>query len=266
VVVLDHLHWTADQRSGASAGVHGAFTAGDVIVNGQTFPGSADQLTTVFTAVNAALAPTGLHVTLPVAHKTANGIAVPPLAIGIDNSTLGASVVNPVLTASQPVQEQVKNILFGISCKFGSVFTIEDIFLSAVDGTGGLDLLLGGVAAGSDGTSYANPFGNVTLGSSGALGSSSVPGAATSTVGGLPGAAPPPGTAGVGSVPGAAPQLAGNSHASASCATTSPAHWPHCSDGNALVVGLLGLAAVTAIGGGDWLATRRRRRLPQLDI
>lgn len=268
VVVLDDLHWSADQRSGAGAKAEGAFTAGDVIVNGQKYPGSADQLAAVFQAVNAALAPTGLHVTVPVAHKTANGIAVPPLAIGIDDSSLGATVVNPVLTASQPVQEQIKNILFGISCKFGSVFTIEDIFLSAVDGTGGLDLLLGGVNARSDGTSYANPFGNVALGSSSAaLGSASLPGTTSSTVGGgLPGAAPPPAAAGVGSVPGASPQLAGNSQSSASCATTSPAHWPHCSDGNALVVGLLGLAAVTAIGGGDWLATRRRRRLPQLDI
>ena len=198
VVVLDHLHWTADQRSGAGAAVHGAFTAGDVIVNGQTYPGSADQLATVFTAVNAALAPTGLHVTLPVAHKTANGIAVPPMSIGIGESALGAAIVNPVLTATQPVQEQIKNILFGISCKFGTIFTVEDIFLSAVDGTGGLDLLLGGANASSDGTAYANPFGNVSLGGSPALGSTSVPGATTSTVGGLPGAAPPPTSAGVG--------------------------------------------------------------------
>ena len=138
--MLDNLHWTADQRSGAGAAARGAFTAGDIIVNGQTYPGSADQLATVFTAVNAALAPTGLHVTLPVAHKTANGIAVPPMAIGIGESALGATIVNPVLTATQPVQEQIKNILFGISCKFGTIFTVEDIFLSAVDGTGGLDL------------------------------------------------------------------------------------------------------------------------------
>ena len=137
MVVLDNLHWTADQRSGAGAKAEGAFTAGDVIVNGQKYPGSADQLATVFDAINAALAPTGLHVTLPVAHKTANGIAVPPLSIGIDNSALGASVINPVLTATQPVQEQIKNILFGISCKFGTIFTVEDIVLSAVDGTGG---------------------------------------------------------------------------------------------------------------------------------
>jgi len=77
---------------------------------------------------------------------------------------------------------------------------------------------------------------------------------------------PPPATTGVGSPPAASPLLAGNSRASQSCATTSPAHWPHCSDGNALVVGLIGLAAVVAIGGGDWLATRRRRQIPQLEI
>ncbi|MGN6523540.1 MAG: hypothetical protein ACTHMZ_10140 [Actinomycetes bacterium] len=170
VVVLDHLHWSADQRSGSGAHDRGSFTVGDVIVNGQTYPGSADQLATVFTAVNTVLAPTGLHVTIPTPRKTANGIAVPPMSIGIDNSALGASIVNPLLTASQPVQEQVKNVLFGISCKFGSIFTIEDIFLSAVDGTGGFDLQLGGVTASSDGTAYDTPFGDVILGSSSALG------------------------------------------------------------------------------------------------
>lgn len=266
VVVLDHLHWLADQRSGSGAHAKAAFTVGDVVVNGQTYPGSADQLAAVFTAVNAVLAPTGLHVSIPTPVKSANGISVPPLSIGIDDSTLGASVVNPVLTATQPVQEQIKNVLFGISCKFGSVFTVEDIFLSAVDGTGGFDVKLGGVTAGSDGTAYANPFGDVSLGSSAALGGASASTGVPATVNGLPGAAPPPATAGVGSPSAAAPQLAGNSQTSASCATTSPANWPHCSNGNALVVGLLGLAAVVAIGGGDWLATRRRRRLPQLDI
>jgi len=267
VVVLDNLRWTADQRSGAGAYARASFTAGDVIVNGQTQSGSADQLATVFDAVNSVLAPSGLHVSLPVVKKTSNGVTVTPLSIGIDDSTLGAAIVNPVLTASQPVQEQIQNILYGFSCKFGTAFTVEDIGLSAVDGTGGADLVFGGVSAASDGTSYANPFGNVSLGSgSAALGTASAPGSTTSTVGGLPGTAPPPAAGAVGSVPGAAPQLAGNSQTSASCASTSPAHWPHCSDGNALVVGLLGLAAVAAIGGGDWLATRRRRRLPQLDI
>jgi hypothetical protein len=270
VVVLDGLHWSADQRSGSGAYARGAFTAGDVIVNGQKQSGSADQLATVLTALNSVLAPSGLHVTLPVTKKTSSGITVTPLTIGIDDSTLGASIVNPVLTASQPVQEQIQNILYGISCKFGTAFTVEDIGLSAVDGTGGADLVFGGVSAASDGNSYANPFGNISLGSSSAStalgGSAAVPGITSTTPGGLGGAAAPPATAGVGAVPGTSPQLAGNSRTTSSCATTSPANWPHCSDGNALVVGLLGLAAVTAIGGGDWLATRRRRRLPQLEI
>lgn len=266
VVVLDHLHWTADQRSGAGSYARGAFTAGDVIVNGKAQSGSADALATVFAAVNAVLAPSGLHVSLPVTKKTANGISISPLSIGIDDSTLGGTVVNPVLTASQPVQEQIQKILYGFSCKFGTAFTVEDIGLSAIDGTGGADLVFGGVSASSDGTTYANPFGSVSLGSSSAaLGSPSTPGG-SSTVAGLPGGATPPNAAGVGAPGGTAPQLAGNSRVSASCATTSPANWPHCSNGSALVVGLLGLAAVLGIGGGDWLATRRRRRLPQLDI
>lgn len=264
VVVLDHLHWSATQRTGAGAGEHGAFTVGDIVVNGQTVPGSADQLASTIAAINTVLASTGVHLSLPALHKTVGGVAVPPLVIGIDNSQLGAQVVNPILTATQPVNEQVENILFGITCKFGSIFTVKDILLSAFDGTGGLDLELGGVTAGSDGTSYANPFGSVALGSAGATpagGPASAPVAVTP----LPAGAPPV-TSGAVPSAAAAPRLAGSSRVSSTCSTTSPANWPSCTSGNALVVGLIGLATVAAIGGADWLATRRRRRLPQLDL
>jgi hypothetical protein len=270
LAVFHNLHWTATQQSGAGAQATGTFTIGDATVAGQHFPAGSDAAKTAFDALNSALAQSGLHVTVPAPKKVGTQLVVPPLEIGIDNSALGATVVNPVLTASQPVFEQVEKAVLGFSCKFGTAFTLRDIFLAAVDGTGGLDLKLGGVAAGSDGTSYGNPFGAVELGtSSGAplptsSGVSTGGSTTTGAIGG--GAAPPPTTAGTAAPPVAAPQVAGATKLASSCATTSPAKWPKCSNGAALAVGLLGLAAVAGVAGGDWLATRRRRRMPALDL
>jgi hypothetical protein len=219
--------------------------------------------------VNKALATTGLHLTVPTPTKRSDGtVAIAPMSLGIDDSKAGATLLDPVTTATQPIQQQLAQALLKFSCKSGSALLLKDIGLGAVDGTGGFDLKFGGVSAGTTAVAYTNPFGDVQLGTSAgslsggsAAGGTTVPGSAGSAGGGIPG-----GPSTVGSVPGSTPQLAGQTKLAESCATTSSAHWPSCSNGAALAAGLLGLAAVGGIGGADWLMTRRRRRLPQLDL
>lgn len=265
-VVLSNVQWSATQRSGSHASMGHDFSIGQVEVGGQTMPASSDSLQSTFDAINKALSPTGLHVTLPTAKKiSGGGIAVPPLSVGIDQSALGGTVINPIVTAAGPVKDKVIAALLGFSCKFGSPLTVGDILLSALDGTGSLDLQFGGVTAGSAGQAYANPFGTPGVPAppvpqqAAATGhGASTP--TTTTAGALP-------TAGSGTTPPApAPQLAGEQTQTESCASTSPANWPSCSNGAALAAGLIGLAAVGGVAGADWLVTRRRRRLPELDL
>jgi hypothetical protein len=266
-VVLTDVHWTAAQRSGTHASMSHAFSIGQVLVGGKSLPTSSDALGSTLASVNKALATTGLHVTVPAAHRiSGGGIAVPPLSIGIDESTLGGAVLNPVLTKAGPVKDKAVNALLGMSCKFGTPLTVADIVLSAIDGTGALDLQFGGVTAGSEGISYADPFGVP-----------SQPGRPVSTTGPAPTGhgAPAAQQATTGSLPAAAggsspaapaPQVAGAAAQTSSCASTSPANWPSCSNGAALAAGLIGLATVGGVAGADWLVTRRRRRLPELDL
>ena len=267
-VVLNNLHWTATVRTGSHPSSSGTFTMGDATIAGHVVPVTPGTAATVFDTINKALADTGLHLTLPTPRKTADGgIAIPPLSVGIDDSKAGGAILDPINTATQPVQQQLAQALLQISCKMGTPLLLKDIGLGAVDGTGGVDLKFGGVSAGTTAVAFTNPFGNVALGSSSpqlvggttaAGGSSGIAPAAGGAVGGPAGA--------VGSPPGSAPQLAGSSKVAESCATTSPANWPSCSSGSALVAGLLGLVAVAGVGGADFLATRRRRRLPDLDL
>jgi hypothetical protein len=267
LVVLTNVHWAANQRSGTHAAVDHAFSIGHVTVAGQSLPASGDALGSTLAAVNKALGPTGLHVTIPAAKRTSGGgIAVPPLSVGIDKSALGEAVLNPVLTAAGPVRDKIVNALLGYSCKFGTPLTVGDILLSAINGTGSLDLQLGGVTAGSEGRAYANPFGTAghvppPLGNAGTTPTDGHAGSApAATTGELPSGS------GTSAPPAPAPQLAGAQTQTESCASTSPANWPRCSNGAALAAGLIGLAAVGSVAGADWIVTRRRRRLPEIDL
>jgi hypothetical protein len=267
LVVLTNVHWAADQRSGTHAAAKHAFSIGHVAVAGKSLPASSDALGSTFAAVNKALAPTGLHVTIPTGKRTSgDGIAVPPLSVGIDKSALGGAVLNPVLTAAGPARDKVINTLLGISCKFGSPLTLGDILLSALNGTGSLDLQFGGVTAGSEGKAYASPFGSVGQAPLPTTNTTSQPSGRGTAAAAPPSAGRLPSASTATSPAAPAPQLAGAQTHTESCASTSPANWPSCSNGAALAAGLIGLVAVGSVGGADWLVTRRRRRLPELDI
>ena len=264
-VVLHNLHWTATVRTGSNPARSGTFTMGDATVAGQTIPVTPSTAGTVLDSINKAIAQTGLHLTLPQPSKTADGgIAIPPLSVGIDDSQTGGSLLNPIDTATQPVQQQLAQALLSFSCKTGTLLLLKDIGLGTVDGTGGFDLKFGGVSAGTTAIAFTNPFGSAQFGS--AAGSLNGPSGTAANPRTTTTGAVPRGTGPVGGVPASQPQLAGKANVVASCATTSPAHWPSCSNGAALAAGLLGLAAVLGVGGADFVVSRRRRRLPQLDL
>jgi len=267
MVVLKNMHWSASLRTGTKPSMSGAFTIGDAVIAGQKQAVGPDSAGTVINAVNKLIATSGLHLTLPSIQKNAvGGLTISPLSLGIDNSQLGAQLIDPLNNATQPEQQALVQILLGINCQAATPLLLEDIAVGAADGTGSADLLFGGVSVSSSAVAYSNPFGSVQLGSSSAppLGRGVVPPAATTGTAGVSPSLPSGGT--VGAIPGATPKLAGQAQVTQSCATTSPAHWPSCSNGAALAAGMLGLVAVVGVGGADFFVTRRRRRLPELDL
>ncbi|HET6910537.1 MAG TPA: hypothetical protein VFH54_14460 [Mycobacteriales bacterium] len=266
IVVLKNMHWSASLRTGTKPSMSGTFTIGDAVIAGHEQAVGPASAGSVLNAVNALIAASGLHLTPPTIKKnTTGGLTISPLTLGIDNSQLGATVVNPLNNATQPEQQQLVQILLGINCQFATPLLLEDIAVGAADGTGSADLLFGGVSVSSNAVAYSNPFGSAQLGTSSGqpLGGVSSPATAAGS-GGVGSSLPAGGT--VGAAPGNTPQLAGQAQVTQSCATTSPAHWPACSNGAALAAGLLGLVAVVGVGGADFFVMRRRRHLPELDL
>jgi hypothetical protein len=193
-----------------------------------------------------------------------------PLTIGIDNSKLGGSLINPVLNALQPITNPLRKALTDATCKTGAVLSALDLLTSALDGTGGLDINLGGVSAESDGKTYSNPFGQPPPATTPPTSTGPRGGSPAAPGGGSPGgvspAKLPPSSVGPADGGGGTSPVVANTVASSRCSTTSSAGRPSCSSGAALVVGLIALGTVGAIGTADFLAMRRRRRLPQVEL
>jgi hypothetical protein len=257
-VVLRGLHWEARRQTGARSSALTEFTIGSATVNGSSMPTSGSSLPATLAAVNRALTSTGLHVTAPTVSRRAGVFAVGPLSIGIDNSRLGGMIINPLIDALGPVTDPVVNTLTGAVCQLGSFYSLVNLLLSGFDGIGGLDLEIGGASATVNDTTYANPFGTATFPGTNAAGPAP-PGA--SATGGKAG--PLPGTSSSTGA-GPPPQLAGQPEVSSSCATTSPAGRPSCSNGAGLVVGLIALATLGGMAGADYAVVRRRQRLRRM--
>ncbi|MBV9486163.1 MAG: hypothetical protein JO246_08925 [Frankiaceae bacterium] len=267
-IVLSGLKWTATQRSGKGSKLSGHFSIQAVKVAGKQLPVSAPKLTSTLNTVNKALTATGLHVSLPVKTVSHGKLTLSPLAVGIDKSKVGNDVLNPILTAVQPVTNAVLTTLVGISCKIGSLLGAVDLIQSGFDGTGGLDLNLGGVTATSDGKTYGNPFGNKpppTLGNQGGhhpqgtnSGGSRGGTTTTTTSGGTSTGSGSGATSGTSSPTGQGSSSTASS-LSSSCSTTSPANRPSCSRGSGLKVGLIALALLLAFAATDAVVLRVRR-------
>jgi hypothetical protein len=275
-IVLDGLKWTATDRSGTKPSRSSSFSIGGISIAGHALPASQAQAESTITSVNKLIAFTGLHITLPHRQYQGGILTETPLVIGIDDSKLGGQVVNPVLGAVTPATNALRDALDKISCSFGKLFTVVDLATAALDGTGGVDLKLGGTSATTDGRTYANPFGNgSTLGRNPSLGgnqSTSPSGGGgispgSNLGGGNSSVVPPLGSSTQTTTPSdTAPLVSGTKVVSSSCSTTSPANRPSCSQGEGLMVGLIAIAAVAAIAGADYLVMRRKRKLPAVAL
>jgi hypothetical protein len=262
-VQLSGLKWTARERTGSSAGSHGRFSIQAARLAGHKLPVTAASIDSSIHAINKALKPTGLHLSMPSRSRQNGKLSVSPLSLGIDDSKLGNDTINPVVTAIQPVANQLTDLLIGINCKLGSFLTLADLALSAVDGTGGLDVEFGGATAATNDTSYSDPFGHPNPGrhhpaSTGTDVATGVgaPTSHTTTTAGTPGSGAKNPTTATAPVS----QLAGTATESASCATTSPAGRPSCSRGAGLTVGLAALGLLVLFAATDFFVLRARRR------
>jgi hypothetical protein len=265
-IVLGGLHWGISLRSGAHTKVTRTFSLSSASIAGIKLPTLPNELGSTLATLNKALAKTGLHISLPRPTLAGGIYAITPLSIGIDNSALGKQLINPILNLIHAITDPALAAVTKAVCTLGSVYTTINLLLTGLNGSGALDVDLGGATATSDDTTYANPFGNGTPPTL-PPGSTTPGGSETTAPGGGVGATPPPLPA-TSPVPqtNQSPDVAGTRVIASSCSTTSAAGRPGCSSGAGLAVGLIALATLGGVAAADFLVSRRRRRLATMAI
>jgi hypothetical protein len=251
LIHLHNLHWRAFHRTGTKPAFDGTFVIGDGSLGGIPLP--VDQLGSLQTTLNTALAESGITIELPrVEHlKSPNElIRITPLRIELKDSPAGKTVLGPGLNLTHTQREQLFDQIVGVYCPFASELLVGDITLDVLSGTGFLTIDIGGADATSSDAITGNPFG------------SDQPVANLPALPGLPPTIPGLGLPSLG-LPAAPPAVALTGAGAIGkiksvCESLNTNRKSSCSRGIAVPVGI---AAVVLAAGVGYLDFRRRRRL-----
>ncbi|MEW6472258.1 MAG: hypothetical protein AB1679_08305 [Actinomycetota bacterium] len=295
LVSLRGLRWATEQRTGAGGvvlGAGGTFGVDTVVVAGVPLPTATPlELAAAFGAANKVIAPFGLRLEPPQVTKSTGDreVRVTPLKLVLGDGTAAKPLLGPLMSGLQPAREVLLKAMKGFGsdgCNAGGAgglaFTFVDVVAAAMQGSGGIDLEIGGVLATTEGIDYGDPLGLIAPG----LPTLPVvpapivrprPTAPSVTVeepvgawpGGVgPGAAPAPvapstspGEAAAPAGPAPAPESVAVVPATRRCESTSRGRVSGCSRGAPLPASAAALAAALLLFGGDWWRSRRRSAL-----
>ena len=251
IVQLSGLRWDAVHHTGDERHVDGTFGLKSVVVGGVPLP--LDSLAAVETAINTALAPSGISVQLPKVEQfttPVDVVRVTSLRVMLKDTPAGKTALGPILNLSREQREQLYDDLSAAYGPAGATLLAADVAASIVSGSGFLSIEVGGAEASSGPLVLKDPFGQIGAPSPG------------TTLGPIPLTALPPlpvtGTVGQSRQVLSAPVARGVLEDA--CESIHLLHPNGCSGGRLLPVGLAGLVAAVAVGALD-LGHQRRLRL-----
>lgn len=251
---LSALRWEAFHRTGKDPKATADFDLGTAKLLGLPIP--MESLHQLEGVVNMILAPSGLSISFPRVERftePADLIRVTPLQILLKDTPVGAAVLGPILNISREQREQLFDELAAQICDAAGALLVGDIAISVAAGTGFLSIELGGAEATTGELVLDSPFGEQPPDG--------------------PVLTPPPSTGGPitpPTVPAAVTPptitkpVAEVGPLTDHCESSHPLRNTSCSKGALLLVGIVGLAATTAVGALDWQKQRRRRKVAEV--
>lgn len=252
LVFLDGLRWEALQDSGAKDRNEGAFTLAAVSIAGVPIAVDLEDATALLDVLDVVLAPLGLVLELPQVIERDNGaLDVTGLRIGIINSPLGAQAVGPVVAGIRPLLLPVFEALSAANSTLGLASLVADLGLGVADGSGGIEVSVGGVTARTDDSTFVDPLTGVSPVTPPSTGTPSAA-PAPPALGGLPTPAAP-------TTPGIEPPIVNtSSEGPARCVlVASPRRQGSCRGTN--LPAAIAVVAIVAAGVGAYDVRLRRR-------
>jgi hypothetical protein len=244
------LRWEALHRIGPDENVmDGAF-----FIEGEG-GSNLDGLQPLVEAANSVLELTGISIDLPgveILQEPFERVRVSPLAIRLEDSPLGATLLNPLLEATAQQKAMLFEEIATLFCQLEGVLLVGDIGLIIASGNGSLTINVGGAQASArflpeqETAPALQPAAPAPI---------AEPETTTTTT--IDDPEPPVLEPEEDVTTLVAPV------GSEGCASAHPFQWPPCSRGAAGLAGGLGLAALAAVAALDWRRQRRLRALSQ---
>ncbi len=158
LVVLENLRWEATQRTGFEPMADATFTIGAARVGGVPIPLAGSDLNTGLGPLNAALKPVGLRLEAPKPNVLKDGtISMGPLRVALADSPLGAQLLGPIIASARPLLAPAFDALTNANKSLGLVGLVADIVLGVADGSGGVEMTVGGATATTSAVGFVAP-------------------------------------------------------------------------------------------------------------
>lgn len=165
LVVLEGLHWEAIQRTGFEAISDATFDVAGLRIAGLKVPIKGGDLNNVLNNINNALVPVGLRVVAPTKTISAEGaVGMSPLRVELANSPLGKQLLGPIIASARPLIAPAMDALLKANKTLGLVGLVADIVLGVADGSGGVEVGIGGTTATTSSTGFVAKPGVNTVG------------------------------------------------------------------------------------------------------
>jgi hypothetical protein len=148
-VRLGNLRWQVVHRTGAENSKTATFTVGSATVGGSLLPIPlpANDPAALFAVLNTVLGAFGVELRAPASHEVNGGIQIDPLTVAVVPSAQRDQLAGQVLSALNPVREELVKALLEIDCSNDTYVTVADIALGSFTGAGSFSLELGGASA-----------------------------------------------------------------------------------------------------------------------
>jgi hypothetical protein len=251
VVTLENLQWQVTETSGFEPASNATFSVGRVLIGGvpTVLPGA--DLNGALAPINAALKPVGLRIEAPKLNKTKDGVSIGPVRVALANSPLGKQVLGPIIASARPLLAPAFDALTNANKSLGLIGLVADIALGVADGSGGVEVGVGGAAASTSAVGFVPPKTTPSQVESVSLPNTSLSGAAP--LAGLGTAFDP--------IPDTvldAPKVATTS-SSACVLEAAPRRKGDCRSGNVAAALLISGVAVAGLAAAEFGVRRRRR-------
>ena len=246
-MVMDVFRWTAWALATLAAACGGGED------NPPPLPLPAGDINAALNSINNALAPVGLRVETPAKTTTAEGgVGISPLRVELAHSPLGKQLLGPIIASARPLLAPVMDALVDANSSLGLVGLVADIVLGVGDGSGGVEVAVGGANASTNAVGFVAP--TIPGSTAGPLTPSDA------SLGGTPPLSVLPGSLNPGSEQFLDTPATASSQGPLRCVLKAgPQRKGDCRSSNTAVAVVISVVAVLGLGAAE-LVNRRRRR------